>query len=75
MGAEREEEEDEEELMDLTALEKDLDPLYHAVVEMAIGDTLFIGHVQDIVCRKTTKERFYLAEDKHGDLEILTRDQ
>eukprot|EP00969_Alexandrium_andersonii_P231195 10210997-Alexandrium_andersonii.AAC.1 len=65
----------DEELEDLPAAEKELDPLSKAVVRRVIDGEMFIGHVQDIDCGRISKERFYRVRYTDGHLGHLTKDQ
>ncbi|CAE7191479.1 unnamed protein product [Symbiodinium sp. CCMP2456] len=70
-----EEEDVEEELEDLPAAEKELDPLRNARIRREVNGRAFTGCVEDIEQGKVTHERLYRIKYEDGDLEHLTAEQ
>jgi hypothetical protein len=66
--------EEEEELEDVPAKEKEADPQRHAKIIRYLNGTLIRGKVDDIEQGKNTKDRLYLIKYDDGDLEHYTRD-
>ncbi|CAE7636485.1 unnamed protein product [Symbiodinium necroappetens] len=70
-----EEEELEEELEDLPAAEKEVDPLRAARIRREVNGRTFTGYVEDVEQGKVTHERLYRIKYEDGDLEHLTAEQ
>jgi len=69
------EEDMEEELEDLPAEEKQVDPLREARIRREVNGRAFTGYVEDIEQGKVTHERLYRIKYQDGDLEHLTAEQ
>jgi hypothetical protein len=64
--------EEEEELEDLPAPEKQADPYFQQKIKRVVDGVTFTGQVEDIEVGKVSRERLYRIRYEDGDLEHLT---
>jgi hypothetical protein len=64
--------EEEEELEDLPAADKQADPYFQQKIKRVVDGVTFTGQVEDIEVGKVSRERLYRIRYEDGDLEHLT---
>jgi len=64
--------EEEEELEDLAAADKQADPYFQQKIKRIVDGVTFTGQVEDIEVGKLSRERLYRIRYEDGDLEHLT---